>query len=170
MRSQSSVLKLVNGLFPEELCSIVSITAPNVTLVRSVHPLKTDGHISVALFATTLTSEVQSRKADVNIFSTLGNVTVVRAVQPWKANEPIVVASGNDTLMREVQYSKAVFSILVALSATTSVMSMHPLKAPFHRNLHFKPTEMLKLAYYDVGLSIFLRELLMKKSNDTFRL
>ena len=27
---------------------------------------------------------------------------------------------------------------------------------------------MLKLAYYDVGLSIFLRELLMKKSNDTF--
>ena len=28
---------------------------------------------------------------------------------------------------------------------------------------------MLKLAYYDVGLSIFLRELLMKKSNDTFK-
>ena len=32
------------------------------------------------------------------------------------------------------------------------------------KNLHFKQTEMLKLAYYDVGLSIFLRELLMKKS------
>ena len=29
---------------------------------------------------------------------------------------------------------------------------------------------MLKLAYYDVGLSIFsLQELLMKKSNDTFK-
>ena len=42
-------------------------------------------------------------------------------------------------------------------------------KVCWRKNLHFKPTEMLKLAYYDVGLSIFLRELLMKKSNDTFK-